>query len=72
MKELIQPVIDRALIDVASVPPRERADLFDGVAVLLKPHDPDAAADAALTASALREAESQQAHFLEKFTSLTK
>ncbi len=65
MKTLILPVIQRALVGVEALPPSERADIYEGIQVLLQPHLPlkeecDAACNAA---KHLREAERSQLTF---------
>lgn len=60
MKSLAFPVIHRALAGCESLPPRERADLYDGVALCLRAIAPTEANAAELTAKTLREAEQLQ------------
>ena len=70
MRESILKLLDRAMEDVDTLPPVERADLYDAAAELLGNANPalslaPAAAAAACAAAALREAEARQLTFAE-------
>lgn len=63
MRELMISVIQRSLIGVESLPPKARADFYEGLALLATRELPDIAATARTTAEALREAEQHQLTF---------
>ena len=68
MDSLVTSFIRHALIGVEKLPPTQRADQYEGAAILLRPHSEPESAAAMKTALALREAEALQLHFKNLFT----
>jgi hypothetical protein len=65
MKSFVFPVIQRALIGAESLPPAERADLYQGIAQCLAAEFPSESLVAQKTAEQIREAETLQRQFLD-------
>ncbi len=66
---MVTPLMRLALAHVDALPPPERADIYEGLAVLLTPLDAKAALQAQAACDAIRTAESQQLSFQRLFTS---
>jgi hypothetical protein len=56
----LRPMIEAALRAAQEAPALERADIFDGIALVLRRADPKTAADAKEAAKCIREAEQRQ------------
>lgn len=63
MSQFLYSVLDRALAGAETLPLPERADLYDGIAILFAPHNEPVANHAREAAAALRRAESSQLLF---------
>jgi hypothetical protein len=62
--QAVQPLIQLVVTHVDAMPPSERADIYEGLSLLLAPINPEAAERASLACEAIRTAESQQLSFL--------
>jgi len=66
--KLIAPLLRTAIQAADSLPPNERADVYDGVAYITGELDPVMARQASELATAIRESEALQLHFRNLFT----
>jgi hypothetical protein len=64
---IIGPLIRVAAIAAEGLSPKERADVYEGIAHVAKSSDPALAEDARLYAQAMRDAEHLQLHFKDLF-----
>ncbi len=66
-RTLIDPLVRAAVTAAESMPPSQKADVYDGIAHVARRVDPKLAEQAAELAAALREAEALQLHFRNLF-----
>lgn len=69
LADLYRPLLAVAVRGAETLPPAERADVFDGIAALTRRFDADLSADAQILANAIRDAEGLQLHFRNLFAS---
>ena len=66
-RELLTPMVKLAAQAAASLPPADRADVYDGIAAVTASTDKKLSKEAKNYASALRESEALQLHFQNLF-----
>ncbi|WP_397379686.1 hypothetical protein [Prosthecobacter sp.] len=65
--KLLTPLIAAAIRGAESLPPVERADVFEGIAQITAEQDPETSRNAQDLAKAIRDAEGLQLHFRNLF-----